>query len=1187
MLIKDMFERDIDRNINGVVTINENDDEQTRALAIQELSEYVVTEELRSHFDTFLSAYTRAFDNPTGKMGVWISGFFGSGKSHFLKMLSYLLSGKEAGGKKAIDYLSPRFESPRISHMAELACSVPTETILFNIDSKGPSQKDDTAVLKVFARVFYEHLGFFGNNLKLARLERVIASRGKTEQFRAAFQDIMDEAWEDSRESYDFFGDEVAEAMERAGVTSKENALRWIEGNDEVDFSIDSLTDEIAAYAKRRAEEEGGQFRLLFMIDEVGQYISENTSLMLNLQTMVEDLGKKCADRVWVVVTSQQAIDEVTNVVGMDFSKIQGRFDTRLSLSSEGAGEVIRRRILAKTPDAANLLRMVYGDKEMVLKNLFTFNNATADLIGYRDAQGFVDAFPFVGYQFSLMQNIINSLRNQGTSGKHLSAERSMLAGFKEAAQRVKDLDEGTLIPLWMFYDTVKDFLEDYHRRVIVRAERAAANNDGLEPFDARVLKLLFLIRWVNREMPGTKDNITTLMADAIDVDRAALSERVAASLERLIKQNYITRTGEAYLFLTDDEREVADQIKRTQVDIAHLTSYASDIVFDNIYSNNKLSYGKNLFTLSRYLDDTLKGNPGSLTVRVIAGMNGAEPETPQSLSMRSLSNEAIIALNPDSDYYDDLVEAARIKAYADTAPINSMTESQRSVVRAKQNESNALFNRAREAMELAIRRGSFYVKGSSITPEHTSSAKAIIEDCAGRLVASVYPKLSCITENYENDAQITQILTGKAPALEGMETNTLAIEEMRSYLKLNAAHHASVSVADLQSHFQNAPYGWREQDIAAVAARLINQGEAKLMYGGQPVDATSTHAVDHLRKATRTRQTTIEARVHVTAASISKVRSALEALCGEHNLPTTEDELAAAARETLASRLSGLEALLSGEYQRCGAYPGKRVVLDAVADIENALNTPGDSSDLLNAIAEHAGDLSDDAEDLEQIDGFFLNQKEPFDRTLTLLSKIENEQDELAIDPSVPEHIATLKSVTSSMSPYRDISKLPGACSHIDQVYGRLLEEKRNDVLAQIEEVFATIENFEQETNTTIPQVAESKRSRINTARTAQTLTALNAVTGRLQADQTRLVTAIQTEHNRIHRPRPATPDVTVTGEYHSTPAPQPRISNVARTLAFVPKTLRSAADIDAYLAEARTRLLNALEGNDAITLN
>lgn len=1187
MLIKDMFERDIDRNINGVVTINENDDEQTRALAIQELSEYVVTEELRGHFKTFLSAYTQSFDNPTGKMGVWISGFFGSGKSHFLKMLSYLLSGKEADGKKAIEYLSPRFEDPSVSRMAELACSVPTETILFNIDSKGPSQKDDTAVLKVFARVFYEHLGFYGNNLKLARLERMIASRGKTDQFRSAFQDIMGEKWEDSRESYDFFGDEVAEAMERAGVTSRENALRWIEGGDEVDFSIDSLTDEIAAYAQRRAEEQGGRFRLLFMIDEVGQYISENTSLMLNLQTMVEDIGKKCGDRVWVVVTSQQAIDEVTNVVGMDFSKIQGRFDTRLSLSSEGAGEVIRRRILAKTSDAANLLRMVYGDKEMVLKNLFTFSNATADLIGYRDAQGFVDAFPFVGYQFGLMQNIINSLRNQGTTGKHLSAERSMLAGFKEAAQRVKDMDEGTLVPLWMFYDTVKDFLEDYHRRVIVRAERAATNNEGLEPFDARVLKLLFLIRWVNREMPGTKDNITTLMADAIDVDRAALGDRVGASLERLIKQSYITRTGETYLFLTDDERDVADHIKRTQVDISLLTNYASNIVFGDIYPNNKLSYGKNQFTLSRYLDDTLKGSAGDLTVRIVAGMNGAEPETPQGLAMRSLSNEAIIALSPDSNYYDDLVEAARIKAYAETAPINSMTESQRSVVRAKQDESNVLFNRAREAMELAIRRGSFYVKGNPITPDHTSSAKTIIEDCAGRLVASVYPKLSYITENYDTDAQIAQILNGTAPALEGMETNVQAIEEMRAYLKLNAARHASVSVADLQTRFQNVPYGWREQDVAAVAARLINQGEAKLMFGGHPVDVSNARAVDHLRKATRTRQTTIEVRVHVTAASISKVRAAIESLCGKHNLPATEEELAAAVRDALETRLAGLNALLSNEYERCGSYPGKRIVLDAVSDIQDALNTPGDSSDLLNAIAQNAGDLSDDAEDLEQVDGFFLNQKEPFDRALALLNKIEHEQDELAVDASVSEHIETLKRVTSSMSPYRDISKLPGACSHIDEVYTRLLEEKRTDVLAQIDEVFGAIEAFAQQIDTTIPIVAETKRARVNTARNSQTLTGLNAVTGRLQSDQTRLITDVQAEHDRINRPYPASPGVTTTAEYQSTPVPQPRIARVARTRAFVPKTLSSAADIDAYLADARTRLLSELEGNDAITLN
>lgn len=1187
MLIKDMFERDIDRNINGVVTINENDDEQTRALVLQELSEYVVTEELRGHFERFLDAYTRSLDEPTGKMGVWISGFFGSGKSHFLKMLSHLLSGKKAGGKRAIEYLAPRFGDQHVTYLAQRACQVPTETILFNIDSKGPSQKDDTAILKVFARVFYEHLGFYGNNLKLARLERTIAARGKTDAFRAAFHDIMGERWEDARESYDFFGNEVAEAMERAGVTTQANALRWIEGDEEVDFSIDSLTSEIAAYAERRAAEEGGPFRLLFMIDEVGQYIGDNTSLMLNLQTVVEDLGSKCSDRVWVVVTSQQNIDEVTTVVGTDFSKIQGRFPTRLSLSSEGAGEVIRRRILAKTPDAADLLRMTYADKEMVLRNLFTFGNATADLIGYRDADAFVDAFPFVGYQFGLMQNIINALRNQGTSGKHLSAERSMLAGFKEAAQRVKDRDEGTLVPLWMFYDTVKDFLEDHHRRVIVRAEQAAANREGLEPDDPCVLKLLFLIRWVGREMPGTKDNITTLMADATDVDRAALGERVGASLERLMKQNYITRMGETYLFLTDDEREVADQIKRTQVDTAHLTRYAAEIVFGEIFEGSKLAYGNNQFTLSRYLDDTLVGTAGALTVRVIAGMNGAEPDTPQSLAMRSLANEAIIVLNPDTNYYDDLVEAVRIKTYANSAQLNSMTESQRSVVRAKQDEGNARLIRARQAIEGAIRRGTFYVKGNPITPERTSSAKLIIEDCASRLVSSVYPKLALITHSYDTDAQIGQILSGAAPTIDGIAPNTEAAAEMSRYLGLGARNHLSISVADLQAHFQGIPFGWREQDVAAVAAMLIHAGDAKLMFGGRPVDMAGAHAVDHLRKATRTRQTTIEVRVHVSTANIARVRSVVEELCGEHGLPTAEEELATAARQALSSRLAELESLIANEYRRCGSYPGSRIVQDAIGDLREVLRTHGDASDLLGAIVARADDLAEDARDLEQVDGFFRNQREPFDRALTLLRKIENECDELAVDPGVPASVETLKQVTSSLSPYDDIKRLPEACQHIDIVYERALEEKRADVLAQIEEAFGAIEEFEREAATTIGQVEQDKRARLNSARTAETLTALNAVTGRLQADQTRLVSAIQAEHDRIHRPRPAQTGAVITGTHEAPAVSAPRIARVSRTRAFAPKTLRSVADIEAYLAEARERLVRELASNDAISLN
>ncbi|MDE8685577.1 hypothetical protein P0G11_13700, partial [Adlercreutzia rubneri] len=94
------------------------------------------------------------------------------------------------------------------------------------------------------------------------------------------------------------------------------------------------------------------------MADEIGQFLGSDSSLMLSMQTLTEDLGTYCGDKVWIVVTSQQAIDSVTSVVGMDFSKLQGRFDTRLSLSSSDVDEVIKERILAKKDEAKAALEV-------------------------------------------------------------------------------------------------------------------------------------------------------------------------------------------------------------------------------------------------------------------------------------------------------------------------------------------------------------------------------------------------------------------------------------------------------------------------------------------------------------------------------------------------------------------------------------------------------------------------------------------------------------------------------------------------------------------------------------------------------------------------------------------------------------------------------------------------------------
>ena len=162
-----MFRDDINRKINGVVKV----DQDESSVLVQELNEYVITRELKKHFITFFNNYNDSFGEDTADIGVWISGFFGSGKSHFLKMLSYLLENKEVQGIRTVERFRTKFEDdPATFMLIDRATRGKTDTILFNIDIEGSINKDKTAVLRVFAKMFYNYLGFYGENLKVAKL---------------------------------------------------------------------------------------------------------------------------------------------------------------------------------------------------------------------------------------------------------------------------------------------------------------------------------------------------------------------------------------------------------------------------------------------------------------------------------------------------------------------------------------------------------------------------------------------------------------------------------------------------------------------------------------------------------------------------------------------------------------------------------------------------------------------------------------------------------------------------------------------------------------------------------------------------------------------------------------------------------------------------------------------------------
>ena len=1158
MQLQYIYKSDINRDINGVIQVAQNDEKSIE----QELREYIVTKELRKHFNTFFNNYEKSLFTTTDKIGVWISGFFGSGKSHFLKMLSYILSNDVVAGKKAVDYFSDKFDDPMMFAQLERCANVPTDTILFNIDSKSPINKDKTAILRVFAKVFYDYRGFYGNDLKIAKLEQFIDKSGKTEEFRKKFREINGESWEESRDTISFFEDDIVDSMKAVLGMSETAARNWFNGTENADMSIEQLVKEIKEYV----DSKGKNFRLLFMIDEVGQYIGSDGNMMLNLQTIVEEIGSKCGGRVWVMVTSQEAIDSITKISGDDFSKIQGRFNTRLSLSSSSVDEVIKKRILEKTENAADMLAINYSRNDAVLKNLFTFNGADMDLKGYSNKSDFVETYPFVPYQFRLLQNVFVQIRRHGNSGTHMSGgERSMLSGFQEAAQVIQYKDENALAPFCLFYNTINTFLDSPIRRVIDRCQTAADNKDGIEQYDVSILKLLYLIRYVD-DIKANVDNITTLMVDDIRADKINMRKSIQESLDRLVSQNYVARNGDTYTFLTDDEQDIERDIRNTPVDSANIIQSISQIVFGDLYISKKFKYGKYDFPYDQIIDETTIGQlTGSVRLRILTVASDLYNAGDQTLIMQSgNNNEAILLLSDNYPYFDDLENAAKIRKYVKSRNVAQLPEAIQHIIRGKQQQASALEKNAKEHISAAILDAKVYVDGE-INTIKTSSVKEKIEGALSVLVENVYSKLGYIKQNFDSDQELLNILDtqNKQVAMGASFTvyNPEAVEEVEQYLKLQEIKKLPTSMGDIQRRFSAIPYGWREIDIAAVICNLIANQVISIRYSGSIIQPTDKKIPDYLRRKTEVDKTLVEPKVAPPADLIKRAREILKEYFNTMDVPSDVDGLISYILDGFTKEKENLHALIDNNYAG-NAYPDKTVVEGGIKLCEDLLLQKKDNIALLKKLVALEDDFKDFMEDMSDVQAFFKNQKNIFDSAAKLLKKLSAESEYLQAEQDAIKAMSQIRMILAMPKPYKKISELPNLIQDINNVYGKLLDMKKEEVISDIQAAMAEIhQTADVDQKDIVTKADDALVAKRDSANVAETLTSLDAM-------------KIQVANIRQQYLKALVVEV----------APEIKIATIGRASVCFSAKLENEADIDNYLAELKEKLMEKLEGNDVL---
>lgn len=1175
MKIKEMFRDDIDRTINGVVQVEQEKEDVIE----QEVKEYVVTKELKKHFTNFFNEYGESFHTPTDNVGVWITGFFGSGKSHFLKMLSYLLENKKIGDKNTVDYFEEKFDDEATFMNVRIATQVPTETILFNIDVEGSMHKDDTAVLKVFAKVFYDHLGFYGNDLKLAKLEQFITKQGKMDAFKSAYEEINGESWIDTRAEYQFFEQDIVDALVQANIMNETTAQHWFDGTETADISIGQLVDEIKAYVDTKPK----GFRLLFMIDEAGQYIGTNTSMLLNLQSLIEKLGSVCRGQVWIVATGQEALDEMIKVRADEFSRIMARFAIRLSLTSSSVGEVIEKRLLTKTDEANSILNGVYENNENVLSNLYAFDTDVKDIKGYTSEDEFVRIFPFVPYQFTIMQKVFNEIRKHGHAGKHQSSgERSMLNGFQESAQHIENKNELTLVPMYAFYDTLHSFLDTSVRSVIERAEKAANNEDGLIEEDVNLLKLLYLIRYID-EIKSNIENLTILMADTITVDKIVLRGKVVESLERLQKQNYISRNGDVYQFLTDEEQDIAREISNQTIDAANVISQICKTIFDDIYTTKKYRYTKNGyqydFDFGKSVDEQNHGiTTGGMKLRFVTEANDASE---LKLITDSKDYEAICKLSNEYSVFSDLENVLKIDKFIKQKNVNQLPQSIQDIITNKQREARRLQNEAKEKLSEAIIKGKFYIDGTVVNLSGTS-VKAVLDNALETLVEHTYSGLSLIDDQASSEADIRALLKGEVAELEGIESNKQACEEVYNYLDSSAAMGLHFTMTDIQSRYQDIPYGWREIDVAYVVAKLIHNQKVTIKHSGQTIQPTDYQLIDFLRKKSETSSTSISIRETISASKMKKVKDILKEYFEVMDVPSDEDGLVRFVVNKFSEEKVNLEKM--NDQNSSVAHPGFQEISDALSLIKKVLLAQSDNIALVDTICNLEDDLLDSKEDMQSVKNFYATQIKLFDNAVSLKREVEhNEKDYLMNIPEIVGAIDTIKDITKITNNFRynRIPELNDCISVINTERNKVVEKKRQEVIKLIDDCYNEVV-LKASSNEKLETSLDDAKQQFDTKK--QETDRINSLVV-LDAKKNTIVSLKDGIINKMdsilrQATSPSTPSAS------AQPISKKKVRELQRVVVFNQASLTNAKDVDEYLAKIRNKLLSYINDDEEIEI-
>ena len=999
--VREVIQRDVGRQVEGVVKVFD------RAALADEMREYVVTDkiedELKRIFDTFtqVSETLRRGGGARDVVGMWISGFFGSGKSHFAKVLGHLLQNEtlaDGSGDSCHDafvgHLSdtPRGTDVRL-RLGEVKLGTEIRTIAFEIKSR-QSLNNPNSVGEILLSEFYRHIGL-AENFVVARIEQRLQQRGALDKLANAYEAEFGVPWRSAEGRDDLLTVRrrlaaVLPQVNRAEYgdrQSAKNALDDMFRHEKI--TAEGIADELVAWVAAQPTTDGRVQHLVFVVDEMGGFIGDSTERIGELNSLAEMIGNKGKGRVWLIVTSQQDLEKVvdrTNFQPGLVGRLNARFDLKPHLISDEIDKVVSERILKKRPAAESALRALYEAHEGAIAQLADVRASRQ--LGTVSERKFVDCYPFLPHQIRLAQDIFEAISGFRISG----GVRSMISVVMEALQNVTDEELGVIVSFDQVFDAVENDLlsQEYLGASGVRAIRDSAERVPGTPIEpARVLKVLWLLQritWV----PRVTETLAKLLVRRLDAEVAPLRERVEATLAALQAAGYVARdeaTGE-WKFLNERERTIEQAIQELtrpggarSISIAAVRRTSQQMAKESVVSRQKLGnfaapYGttQTPFGFGVRLDGEAVATGPDIEVAFVSPLAPGRTQEIDEIRRRNQAGGATgrkvwwVSSTPDHlearcKRYEALVKVTGDRRFTEDSSADTQD-----ALSEKRKERDELRRALSDDLEGAFRNGTLFYGGQELELDHAADLKGPLTAALTSIIPNLFPRFSLADRSFDFARDLKALLNPSTSTLHTI-TAELDLFDTQGTLQRESGLVSQVLevVGDLEDEgvdptgsllidardssgfkgFERAPFGWPGEIVRLVLAACFRAGaiylERQTSTGPNPI-YDYTGRTDDFAKVTLFKKTTF--RVAETSLSVEQIRQASQALIalGVRGTPESGNATAAALRKLGAKLQSGIEDARLRSQQGLPAH-------DVLLSSEAALREPATAKDPTAAV--------------------------------------------------------------------------------------------------------------------------------------------------------------------------------------------------------------------------------------------